>query len=392
MMNQNDLLQQAKLGHPDAIDLLTKLYLNPQGIAANDRSLVIAALTNLFLHAGRLTAKDGSLAIAALTDLHLNAKGNNAPDQSLMSPDAPAQAALKPPAAHLELIDAVAPTYPRLAQKLAAATNADLPRPDRDAPQTTTPAAVETSPIAGMNRLERLMLFTGCASAVPALAIGLASQGWFTRGVHSIGPNVAAPLPDTTATTTSGSAANLNPMDVQFAEYMLRALSLIDRTAAATPKVALANSEDTLTNLVTRTELNGKLTNVVTRTELSDALNNVVTRTELNQFMQQLLAILEQRAAGSSPLAANSAAVSNRDRAAAVQSVPSSNVPKHRISGIVEWGKKSVITIEYNGATQRVYLGGRVGSTGWTLVEVKGGQATLSKNGQFRTLADGEFL
>jgi type II secretory pathway component PulC len=72
---------------------------------------------------------------------------------------------------------------------------------------------------------------------------------------------------------------------------------------------------------------------------------------------------------------------------------PASNEPKRRLSGVVEFGGgKSVVTIEYNGATQRVYIGEPVGSTGWTLIDVKGTTATFRKNGEIRTLSDQEFF
>ncbi len=380
-MNQSDLVQRMSLGQPHAIDSLPDQQPNARGMTARDRSLTLAALTNLYLNSGRITAADGSLAIAALTNFYLHTRSLTATAESSLSSDAPIQSLHDQPDEDLEIDAVFVARYPHLVQSGAKAENLERPHPDRDLPKTagppvTTAGPSVTPPKSGLTRFDRLMIFTGYAAVVPALAVWGGSQGWFTSRVSNL---------------NSDAGLAITQSDVQFAEYMLRTLDGIDRATAANSKVVTDRSKEVLANLVTRTELNG-------------ALTGLVTRAELNQFMKQFLAVLGQRSvitAGQVPAPENLAVAPENSRVAAVRSVPASsasnsdasnNVSQRRLSGVVDWGDKSVVMIEYHGQTQRTYLGQDVGSTGWTLVSVNADQATFHKQGKYQTVADGEFL
>lgn len=375
-MNQSDLVQRVSLGQPNAIDSSSDRHPSAKGMTARDRSLTLAALTNLYLNAGRMTAEDGSLAIAALTNFHLNSRGATATaDKSSWSPDEPTNGA---PQSDMQLeleLDAVfTARYPHLATQGAKVDSLDQPRPAEASPATVAAAVAAASPRTGLSLSDRLLIFTGYAAVVPALAIWLVSQGWFASRVDN-------PSPDAELAITQS--------DIQFSEYMLRTLDGIDRATAANSKVVTDRSKEVLANLVTRTELNG-------------ALTGLVTRAELNQFMKQFLAVLGQRAVVMTdqlPAPENLVMAPETARATAVRSVPtaaasndSNHVSQRRLSGVVDWGDKSVVMIEYNGQTQRTYLGQEVGSTGWKLVSVNADQAIFHRQGKYQTVADGEFL
>jgi hypothetical protein len=342
-------------------------------------------------------------------------------DGSLLPPDEPVKVEFGKPDMHLDIANMLAERYPLLAQKLEAANAApipDLPGPDIALHKVDEKIATAPAP-AGLSLFERFMIFTGCASAVAALAVWLISQGLVTKGANFISRQLATTNP----VALNAPAPNpVNPADVQFSDYVLRSLAALDRDAAANPQMVAivppatpgAKPVQSGTMLPKPSPSNLKLgPNQVALAKpglpgqpvVQVPPTDLVTRTEMNQVMNRIVGMLERVAPGVSnrlPLPAGSSAQASKTPvriAAAVKpatkpaaSQPASNEPKRRVSGVVEWGDKSVVTIEYNGATNRVYLGESVGSSGWTLIKVEGSKATFRKNGEFRTLSDGEFF
>ncbi len=198
--------------------------------------------------------------------------------------------------------------------------------------------------------------------------------------------------------------------------YMLRSLAAIDRETTpnsqvtsvapisavgevagnATVTIPPPTSPLQLNQIATQSKSTNKVAVKPTNSGAKPATvtptqKDLVTRTELNQVMTRISLMLEGMTPGATDRsAASSTAQTKPAKQSTGQSAPISSLPQRRISGVVEWGDKSVVTIEYNGATQRVYLGEVVGETGWTLVNVQGNQATFRKNGKFRSLSDGE--
>jgi hypothetical protein len=348
-------------------------------------------------------------------------------DGSLLPPDEPVKVEFAKSDMNLDIANMLAERYPLLAQKLEEANAApipDLPGPDLELHKSdvkpTAPA-----PTSNISLFERFMIFTGCASAVAALAVWLISQGLVTKGANFLSRKLAGTPAAVTAPATTTA---VNPADVQFSEYVLRSLAALDRDAAANPQMIAAAPAPTAplgakpgatasgtilpkpnaSNLKIATDSTAKpgalpAINPNLRPVMPTTQPDLVTRSELNQVMNRIVGMLEKVAPGVSnrlPLPAGTpntiakapvrVAAAIKPTSATVQ--PASNEPKRRVSGVVEWGDKSVVTIEYNGATQRVYLGESVGSSGWTLIKVEGTKATFRKNGEFRTLTDGEFF
>lgn len=62
----------------------------------------------------------------------------------------------------------------------------------------------------------------------------------------------------------------------------------------------------------------------------------------------------------------------------------------HALVGILELGDRSAALFEINGVSQRVYIGERVGSSGWSLVSVSNEEAVIRRNGEVRSIFIGQ--
>jgi hypothetical protein len=58
--------------------------------------------------------------------------------------------------------------------------------------------------------------------------------------------------------------------------------------------------------------------------------------------------------------------------------------------GVLELGDRSAALFEVDGVPQRVYIGERIGSGGWSLVSVANEEAIIRRNGEVRTLYIGQ--
>ncbi|MEM1308574.1 MAG: hypothetical protein AAGF98_03560 [Cyanobacteria bacterium P01_H01_bin.153] len=62
----------------------------------------------------------------------------------------------------------------------------------------------------------------------------------------------------------------------------------------------------------------------------------------------------------------------------------------HTLLGVLELGDRSAALFEIEGVPQRVYIGERVGTSGWSLVSVANEEAVVRRNGEVRTLYIGQ--
>lgn len=62
----------------------------------------------------------------------------------------------------------------------------------------------------------------------------------------------------------------------------------------------------------------------------------------------------------------------------------------HRLVGVLELGDRSAALFEVNGVPQRVYIGERIGTAGWTLVSVAHQEVMIRRNGDVRSLYIGQ--
>jgi hypothetical protein len=345
-------------------------------------------------------------------------------DRSLALPSQPVQLDATAPEIKLNIASALGERFPQLAEQL------------KQAAEPTEPASLqlERQPDdVQFSLFERLMLLTGCTSAVAALAIWLVSQGIASQLITSFKQHLwRAPV----ATIATGE----HQADAQFADYMLRSLAVMDREAANpsgalkasarrqssnssshTQSGSIAPSQDASS----QTQLNSAPSTSIAvlppptsiaiappsqtaalAQPLSPAPADTVTRRELNQVLTKMVTLLERIASGSigpsstTPGTAKagtrsipSAPSSARGGTATATQAPLANaLPKRLLTGVIEMGDRSAVLFEINGATQRIYLGESIGSTGWNLVEVTKDAAVFRRNGEFQTTSIGQVL
>lgn len=75
---------------------------------------------------------------------------------------------------------------------------------------------------------------------------------------------------------------------------------------------------------------------------------------------------------------------------AAPSQAPVAANPIHALVGILELGDRSAALFEINGVSQRVYIGERIGSNGWSLVSVSNEDVVIRRNGEVRSIFIGQ--
>ena len=65
---------------------------------------------------------------------------------------------------------------------------------------------------------------------------------------------------------------------------------------------------------------------------------------------------------------------------------------EHTLVGLLELGNSSAALFEVSGVTRRFSLGERIGSSGWTLVDVKNSEAIVRRNGEIRSIFVGQVF
>jgi hypothetical protein len=69
---------------------------------------------------------------------------------------------------------------------------------------------------------------------------------------------------------------------------------------------------------------------------------------------------------------------------------PAAAAAIHGLVGVLELGDRSAALFEINGVAQRVYIGERIGSSGWSLVSVSNEEAVIRRNGEVRSIFIGQ--
>jgi hypothetical protein len=373
-------------------------------------------------------------------------------DGSLIPPDEPVRLMMPTDGGiKFDIAAALSERYPQLtmpgSQTNADRAGIDLELPDLPAPATSLSKPGErrtpnqSKPQTSLSLFERMMIFTGCASAIAALAVWIVSQGILPKSIIALGEK----LQSTSAIATNGTPeVAVNGIDVKFSEYMLRSLAAIDRDAASKPPVqplatlpapvgsaigpSVGTSIATSTNSLPKP--NGPMALLpaspnlpgmpapITTSNLPAPVAPVlpvqsppdsVSRRELNQVMNRIVGMLERIAPGVSNrlqlpgakaptvMAAKPApTIAQAPSRAAFKAseVPASpvNLPQRTLTGVIEMGDRSAVLFELNGVTQRVYVGESIGSTGWNLVEVAKDAAVFRRNGEVRTVGIGQKL
>lgn len=88
------------------------------------------------------------------------------------------------------------------------------------------------------------------------------------------------------------------------------------------------------------------------------------------------------------PAAPPRLASENQDVASTVSTVDVA--PAHILQKLFELGNKSAALFKIEGVTRRVEVGEAIGASGWTLVKVAKGEATIRRNGEVRSISTGQ--
>ncbi|MDQ2098981.1 MAG: hypothetical protein QQW96_15210 [Tychonema bourrellyi B0820] len=88
------------------------------------------------------------------------------------------------------------------------------------------------------------------------------------------------------------------------------------------------------------------------------------------------------------PAATQPAAAQTQPTAPAV--VSSAPTSAHTLVGVLELGDRSAALFEVDGVARRIYVGESIGSSGWTLGEIKNQEAVIRKGGDVRSVFVGQ--
>ena len=220
--------------------------------------------------------------------------------------------------------------------------------------------------------MNSLLLGAAGLSLAATLALWWAYQRQGNAPAVSIAP---APAPETAA--VSG--------DVEFLEYLRRSLSVIAQDAETS---TVAGAGD-IPNVPVA--LNGGIglppigggpalgsANVPGVPGGVPGQINVIERVYIPYQTGQVATVPGGVASGGSPNTAAPAA-------------PGATVAAtHTLVGVLELGDRSAALFEIDSVPQRVYIGERIGSSGWSLVSVSDGEVVVRRNGEVRSIYIGQ--
>lgn len=177
--------------------------------------------------------------------------------------------------------------------------------------------------------------------------------------------------------------------NAEFLEYLRRSLEVIAQNATTTAPTAATNVGDVAVALngpsgVGLPPLGANVlpSGVANGLPQVPGAVNVIERVYVPYPASQVTAGVPS-AVGSS--VANSPSISG---AAGVSTAAAQ--PPQTLLGVLELGDRSAALFEIGGVPQRVYIGERVGNSGWLLVSVANEEAVVRRNGEVRTLYIGQ--
>ena len=217
---------------------------------------------------------------------------------------------------------------------------AQAPAPASSAPKPATQASAPASSVPK----PKLSLGQPVSAPIPSAGIGQVSTPRLATGLGPVSAPIPSPVPTVIAAAPAPAPAPAEP---------------VEKTAAA-PAVPAAAS-------------------VPASSEASE--------TPVPE------AAAPAAPAASEPKPAEPAASEAEPAAPEVQpGLPVSNDPSvtHTLTGLLELGDRSAALFEIDGITNRIKIGENIGSSGWTLVEVKNQEAIMRRNGEVRSIYVGQ--
>lgn len=88
--------------------------------------------------------------------------------------------------------------------------------------------------------------------------------------------------------------------------------------------------------------------------------------------------------------AISSSLASENQEVASTVTTADVTLPSHTLEKLFELGNKSAALFKIDGVTRRVEVGEAIGTSGWTLVKIAKGEATIRRNGEVRSIYTGQ--
>lgn len=217
---------------------------------------------------------------------------------------------------------------------------------------------------------DRLLLATTALSLLGAGAfVWLSQQSQYA--VETIGNGSAA---------TAGS-----PSDSEFLSYLQRSLDVI----ASKVEAGATGSQTGLAPSSTAVLPNG--TPLLPPLASTTGAGGIAGRSPMNVIERVYIPYQTAQApVATTPQVVPPAAVLPPAATTLAPAQPAAQAPVHMLVGVLELGDRSAALFEISGVSQRVYIGERVGSSGWSLVSVSNEEAVIRRNGEVRSVYIGQ--
>jgi hypothetical protein len=195
-----------------------------------------------------------------------------------------------------------------------------------------------------------------------------------------------------TMMVTSGSSA-IAPSttgDLEFIEYLRRSLEVISRTTGDT---AIANTPIGVPNVGVSSP-----SNVVTLPTISNGAlptqplpgGPVAVAPNSVSVIERVYIPYPASPSGAAPSAVTPSTTSSPGPTIATAPSPAVMTVQHKLVGVLELGDRSAALFEVDGVPQRIYIGERIATSGWSLVSVSNNEVVIRRNGEVRTLYIGQ--
>lgn len=208
----------------------------------------------------------------------------------------------------------------------------------------------------------------------------LASLGvWFQqRQQAAVVATSPAPVPAEAPTVNSGT---------EFLEYLRRSLDVIAQNAAETTTATTTGVPDVAVALNNSAVGLPPVGNNVLPPQVT---NGVPSAPGSINVIERVYVPYPSSAPTANYSTAQGAPAAGNSTAAGTTTASAATAVTHTLVGVLELGDRSAALFEIDGVAQRVYIGERIGNSGWSLVSVANEEAVVRRNGEVRTLYIGQ--
>jgi hypothetical protein len=191
---------------------------------------------------------------------------------------------------------------------------------------------------------------------------------------------------------SAGQAEGLSDSNAEFLNYLNRSLEVVAQQTEAGE--VIASADGTQVPEVSVTPVNPS---VLPPLANNSGIAGGLSRPQMNVIER---VYIPYQTAQPQPAQAQPSAVAPAPQTptAPAAPVPTSPAPAqppapaavHVLVGVLELGERSAALFEIDGVPQRVYIGERIGSSGWSLVSVSNEEAVVRRNGDVRSIFIGQ--